>query len=218
MCGEGPTWEAGCPFCPGNEEAELEVMRVPADISWQVRVVANRYPALVKTAVLERDYHGLVRRISGVGYHEVTIESPTHNACYHARSARQHRTRLSSIRRPRLAGAARPTHRIHGIFTTTGVRRARRCATRGTRRIITMPMVPSDVHVHADTTRMHFDKAGVCAYCEMLEQERADRSRIVLESERFAAAFSPYAAFSPFICGSCPRRTPPPFSMSRRWR
>lgn len=196
MCGEGPTWEAGCPFCPGNEEAELEVMRVPADISWQVRVVANRYPALVKTAVLERDYHGLVRRISGVGYHEVTIESPTHNTCS-ALEAPDNMARVFQAFVDR-AWQVQLDPRIEYIqFFKNHGRQAGASLRHPHAQMIAMPMVPSDVRVRADTARMHFDEAGVCAYCEMLEQERADRSRIVLESEHFVA-FSPYAAFSPF--------------------
>src|SRR3954470_18630559 len=41
-----PAWVEHCPFCPGNEELELERLRLPAEGDWTVRVVRNRYPAL----------------------------------------------------------------------------------------------------------------------------------------------------------------------------
>ena len=41
-----PAWAERCPFCPGNEELDLERLRLPAEGDWTVRVVRNRYPAL----------------------------------------------------------------------------------------------------------------------------------------------------------------------------
>ena len=29
-CADAPSWDERCPFCPGNEEVDLEVMRVPS--------------------------------------------------------------------------------------------------------------------------------------------------------------------------------------------
>ncbi len=52
---EREAWHADCPFCPGNEEPELEQMRVPSRGPGEVRAVRNRYPALELTG--ERDHH-----------------------------------------------------------------------------------------------------------------------------------------------------------------
>ena len=41
-----PDYDPHCPFCPGNEEFDLEVARYPVNGAWQTRVVNNRYPAL----------------------------------------------------------------------------------------------------------------------------------------------------------------------------
>jgi UDPglucose--hexose-1-phosphate uridylyltransferase len=46
LTAERPEWQATCPFCPGNEESELEVLRVPDEGPWRVRVIRNKYPAL----------------------------------------------------------------------------------------------------------------------------------------------------------------------------
>jgi galactose-1-phosphate uridylyltransferase len=161
-----------------------------------VRIVGNRYPALAKTAVLEREYHGLVRRISGVGYHEVIVESPTHNTCA-ALETPACLTRVFQAFIDR-AWQVQLDPRIEYIqFFKNHGRQAGASLRHPHAQMMALPMVPSDVRVRADTARMHFDEVGGCAYCEMLEQERADGRRIVLESEHFVV-FSPYAAFSPF--------------------
>ena len=45
-CGDGPAWDAHCPFCPGNEEIDLEVLRIPQEGPWRERIGCNRTPAL----------------------------------------------------------------------------------------------------------------------------------------------------------------------------
>src|SRR3954453_908204 len=76
-----PAWAAHCPFCPGNEELDLERLRVPAEGEWQLRVGRNRYPALSETGERVRRFDGINPSISGVGYHEVVVESRWHNPC-----------------------------------------------------------------------------------------------------------------------------------------
>lgn len=196
MCGEGPTWDANCPFCPSNEEHDLEVARFPAEGPWQVRIVGNRYPALMRTATLEREYNGLVRRISGVGYHEVIAESPVHNTCAALESATG-LTRVFQAFIDRAWEVQRDPRIEYILFFKNHGRKAGASLRHPHAQMMALPMVPNDVRVRADTARAHFDEVGRCAFCEMLGQERTDGRRIVLESEHFIV-FSPYAAFSPF--------------------
>ena len=76
---------------------DLDVLRVPKEGPWRVRVVGNRYPALSVSGRLERQYIGLQRRISGVGYHEVIIESPRHNTCAALQSPQARHTALTNL-------------------------------------------------------------------------------------------------------------------------
>ena len=70
-----------CPFCPGNErKTPLELFRVPDGENWKIRVVSNKFPAL--SAIGEKTRHedgGLRRTVTGVGFHEVIIETPAHD-------------------------------------------------------------------------------------------------------------------------------------------
>jgi len=76
-------WEAACPFCPGNEpQTPPEVFRIPAPggSGWTVRVVPNKFGALSDEDAPQRRNEGpLFREMTGVGHHEVIIETPLHN-------------------------------------------------------------------------------------------------------------------------------------------
>ena len=56
-------YDKSCPFCPGNEELDLELERLPSKDSWQTRVVNNKYPALSKEGELVRTSNGVHRNI-----------------------------------------------------------------------------------------------------------------------------------------------------------
>ena len=75
-----------CPFCYGNEimtPPEIEAIRdngtYPNTPGWQVRVVANKFPALQIEGEIDRRGIGMYDISGGVGAHEVIIETPFHN-------------------------------------------------------------------------------------------------------------------------------------------
>src|SRR3954469_13633205 len=81
-----------CPFCPGNEsKTPPEILgyrssaaggpAAPKDSpGWRVRVVPNKFPALMIEGNLDRQADGMFDRMNGVGAHEVVIETPDHSA------------------------------------------------------------------------------------------------------------------------------------------
>ncbi len=124
-----PEWDESCPFCPGNEESDLEVLRLPQAGEWQVRVVNNRYPALAAVGDVERHFDGVHRNISGVGYHELLIHSRRHNACHATESPE-----LVGLAWRRFTNAALPSPRTRAsskssISRTTASPPACRCRT-----------------------------------------------------------------------------------------
>src|SRR5438105_3102125 len=77
-----------CAFCPGNEAKtprELLARRPhtgPAATrdapGWSLRVFPNRQPVLRIEGGLDASAHGLYDHMSGVGAHEVVVETPDH--------------------------------------------------------------------------------------------------------------------------------------------
>jgi len=75
-----PEFLETCPFCPGNEhKTPNEIMRIPDDGSWLVRVIPNKFPALLPEGERIRTNQGLKQSITGIGTHDIIIESPSHN-------------------------------------------------------------------------------------------------------------------------------------------
>lgn len=80
------TPSGSCPFCEGNEDKtppEIFALRAkgtkPNTPGWQVRVVANKFPALRIEGEPSPTRIGLFDMMSGVGVHEVIIENPAHD-------------------------------------------------------------------------------------------------------------------------------------------
>src|SRR5512143_4246219 len=69
-----PPQPAMCPFCPGHEDKTPREVYVagrppvsPANgPGWKVRVVPNRYPALMIEGDLEREASGIYDRMHGI--------------------------------------------------------------------------------------------------------------------------------------------------------
>src|SRR5262245_37030544 len=76
-----------CPFCNGNESEtphEVAAWRDPSTPvdgrGWHVRVVPNKFPALRGHGETDLRRDGIFDGMSGIGGHEVIIESPDHVA------------------------------------------------------------------------------------------------------------------------------------------
>src|SRR5271154_1737435 len=63
-------------FTPGEVYAIRKEKTKPNEPGWRVRVVPNRYPAMRVEGKLEAAPIGLYDRLTGIGAHEVIIETP----------------------------------------------------------------------------------------------------------------------------------------------
>ena len=191
-----PAWDESCPFCPGNEEMDLETMRMPERGEWQVRGVGNRYPALRTGGDRIRSYDGVDRNITAVGYHEVLVESPLHNACTPLQPSSELCMVFSAFQQ-RGIEIARDDRIEQVIYFKNHGSMAGSSMPHPHAQIMGLPIVPSDIRARISEARRYFDDTGDCVLCSMLAREQEDGRRIVVEGEH-ATAFVPYAAFSPF--------------------
>lgn len=199
-----PEWDARCPFCPGNEAASEEVTRWNGDDgAWRLRVVRNKYPALEPEGARARRGEGFFRSVSGVGFHEVVVESPTHNSCPALETPLTLQRTLTAFRER--GRAFREDHRIEHVtyFKNHGAR-AGTSMVHPHCQIIALPVVPHDIRARAVEARRYLDDNGDCVICAMVRAELQAQERLVAISERFVA-FIPYAAYSPFHIWIVPR-------------
>ena len=59
----------------------MEMLRWPAEGPWSLRALLNKYPALNSEGKRTRCFYGIHRCMTGVGRHEIIVESPIHNTC-----------------------------------------------------------------------------------------------------------------------------------------
>ncbi|TMA12210.1 MAG: hypothetical protein E6J89_05270 [Deltaproteobacteria bacterium] len=94
-----------CPFCEGNEGlTPPEIMAYRAAGSsrespgWTLRVVPNKFPALMIEGELDRRGEGVYDLMNGVGAHEVVVETPNHETNMGALSEKQYEEILWAYR------------------------------------------------------------------------------------------------------------------------
>lgn len=211
-----PEHDAGCPFCPGQEEPDLEVMRMPMNGGrpWHLRVVRNKYPALEPEGERVRVFDGVHRSMTGVGYHEVVVETRRHDRGPALQSLEEVRRTLRALQL-RGRGFVEDPRVEHVIYFKNHGPRAGTSLEHPHAQIIGLPVVPHQIRIRTEEARRFFDDTGRCVICQMMEDELDEGSRVVAKSETFVA-FIPYAAYSPFHMWILPRRHHSSFLSAKR--
>ena len=196
---------ANCPFCPGNEQmTPPESARIARDGKWQVRVTPNKFAALSSQGELVRNLDGLKRTVSGVGVHEVVVETPDHSKttallpqedvdliirCYKERY-------FAIIEDPRVEHVT--IFKNHGVGAGTSLEHPHS-------QIIATPIIPPDIRNRMEVGLRFYDEYGQCIFCKVMLEELAERTRIVHETAHFVS-FLPFASMTPFSLWIFPRR------------
>lgn len=193
-----PSHVDSCPFCVGNERMTGDEFLSMADAhgAWRVRSVKNLYSALSADGEVFRGGNSLHAHMTGIGLHEVVIESPDH-AMSPANMASDDRERLIDAYHRRFVafyGDPRVDYVVvfknHGVGAGTSLEHPHS-------QIVGTPVVPAQIRERLmDALRFRNDTGG-CLYCETLRQELDEGARVVLENRSFVA-FVPYAAMSPY--------------------
>ncbi len=203
-------FDPNCPFCPGNEELDLEVSRLPAAGSWQTRVVFNKYPALSREGDLIRTFDGVHRQIAGIGHHEIVVDHPRHNTTMALMTAEEIKLVLETFYER--GWSIRKDARVEQIiyFKNHG-EKAGASLKHPHSQIIGLPVVPTNIRHRTEEARRYFDDTGECVFCAMMREEIRDGVRLVSNSDHFVA-FVLYAASSPFHIWILPRQHSVSFS------
>ncbi len=208
---EQPEQSPNCPFCPGNEgmtPPEVAAYRdgdgPPDSPGWQVRAVPNRFPALQPEGELAvRDPYWFTSA-TGVGAHEVIIESPLHNASPATMDLDQV-TRALVLAGQRFGHLQRDRRLNYIAFFRNNGLAAGSSLSHPHTQIIATPITPTNVRLEIEEARRHYDDRMHCVYCETIEKERDAGVRVVLETEAFLV-FEPFASRWPFETWIIPKQ------------
>jgi UDPglucose--hexose-1-phosphate uridylyltransferase len=200
-----PRHRPDCPFCPGNEAKTPDaLLAFPAAGPWQTRVVANKFAALSHEQECCHVWTGKFLKVVGYGAAEVVIETPRHDVSPALLPPPLVAQILEAWRLRYLVLMDDPRHALITIFRNHGPK-AGTSLEHPHSQIIVSPVVPPNVRNQIDQAVRSFDTYGTCLFCTMLEEERNEGARIVLETQHFTA-FCPFASRSAFEVRIFPRR------------
>ena len=199
----GPSRGGFCPLCEGNENktpSEVFAIRKGNTLrntpGWQLRVVPNKFPALRLEGALRREDEGLYERITGIGTHEVVVETPCHDATLSDLSEDAVKNVLVAYRERIVDLGRDPRLRYIMVFKNHGAN-AGASLEHSHSQIIALPIIPKRVQEEMDGAKQYHDHTGHCVFCDILRQEHARGERIIVENEDMLA-IAPFASRFPF--------------------
>ncbi|MBU0574393.1 MAG: galactose-1-phosphate uridylyltransferase [Candidatus Margulisiibacteriota bacterium] len=205
------TDNAKCPFCEGNESktpAEIIAWRKPNTLpntpGWQVRIIPNKFPALGIEGEVNRRGIGIFDMMSGVGAHEVIIETPRHNESL-ADMTEADIDKVLWAYKHRIQDLQKDSRfRYILVFKNYG-KAAGASLEHPHSQLIATPITPRYVKLELSNSRAYFQEKERCIFCDLMRQELSSGERIVYENELFVA-FAPFASRFPFETWILPRR------------
>jgi UDPglucose--hexose-1-phosphate uridylyltransferase len=192
-----------CPLCPGQEAKtppEILAYRTPGSPrngpGWTVRVVPNKFPALMIEGGLAREGEGLYDKMNGVGAHEVIIEGADHKR----QLADLGESEIENVLwawRDRILDLKRDARfKYIMIFKNHGAA-AGASLDHTHSQLIALPIVPKNVAEEMKGALEYFNYKERCVYCDIVRQETNDGRRLVYENTDFVV-LEPFAPKFPF--------------------
>lgn len=185
-----------CSFCPGNEFMTTKaIYQDGEDGNWSIRVFPNMYPALCQNSD-EIDVNPLYPTIPGIGIHEVLVDTPNHNEIIHNFEI-GHLCDVLKVLKSRLNFMKeKESLKYIQIFKNCG-REAGASIRHSHWQILGVPILPLEQSLIFDNTYKYFQKNNRCVFCDIIENELKDRTRLIEENEKFIS-FVPFAAKNSF--------------------
>lgn len=206
-----PSPRGSCPFCYGNESLtppEIFAIREPGSVpngpGWRLRVVPNKFPALRVEGELEKSGEGLYDKMTGIGAHEIFIESPVHDLHLADMPVDQIENLLSAFayRMQDLKRDIRLKYLM--VFKNQGFR-AGATMEHSHSQLIATPIVPKNIKEELEGSLEYYRYKERCVFCDIIKQEIEDTRRLVVQNDRFVSIV-PFAARFPFETWILPQK------------
>ncbi|HHF97968.1 MAG TPA: galactose-1-phosphate uridylyltransferase [Candidatus Aerophobetes bacterium] len=202
----------GCPFCEGNETItppEIFSYRKngtkPDTPGWRIRVVPNKFPALRMESKLNKKEEGIYEMMSGVGAHEVIVETPKHIEDILVSSDLKVAEEVIKVYRQRMIELMKDARFEYVLVFKNKGKEAGASLNHSHSQIIATPVVPKRVEEELEGSRKYFNDKEKCVFCDMIRQEISMEERLLWEDEYFIS-FCPFASRFPYEMTILPKR------------
>lgn len=192
-----------CPLCPGNERmTPQEVFAVRGDGSspnqpgWKIRVVPNKFPALMIEGDQGKGAEGIYDRMNGIGAHEVILETPDHDKDMFDFDIKDVGNVIIAYRQRVVDLKQDARFKYVLIFKNHG-QEAGASLEHSHSQLIALPIVPKRVSEEMVGGYNYFRFRDRCVYCDIVDQELSGKERMVDENADFVSV-APYAPRFPF--------------------
>lgn len=199
-----------CAFCPGNESAtppEIIAYRdgnsKPNTPGWSLRVIPNKFPALLIEGNINRRGEGIYDRMNGIGAHEVIIETSNHSMDLSDLESDLFRDVIYAYQERMLDLEKDKRLRYVMIFKNFGAA-AGASLEHSHSQLIATPVIPKRVMEEMDGAKRYFEYRERCIFCDIVVQETKDRKRLISENNSFIL-ICPFAPRFPFETWILPR-------------
>ncbi len=226
-----PELDPKCPFCPGNEKMtppEIFALRQNGPdngLSWSIRVVPNKFPAVtsLNNAVsdfssgpgtaehpLSIDDSSMYWEAQAVGAHEVVIESRRHNGTLGTYSIDEMAIILNTVKQRYEVLYDSKHIKYVQVFRNWGPLGGA-SLTHPHFQIIGLPFVPPEFFGEMSRYNEYHSKTGRCIMCDYIERETEKDLRVAAKSREYIT-LCPFASKYSFETLIVPRKHSVSFS------
>lgn len=210
-----------CVFCAGSEAQtppEIYAFRNPGSPAngrgWWIRTIPNKFPALRIEGEIERHSTSVFSSISGIGCHEVIVESPDHDRPLALLPVSQVKEILEMYKFRLLDLSKDRRFKYIIIFENHGAE-AGASLEHPHSQLIATPMIPVHVATELRNADNFFtDMGGECIFDRIIADEVKEGKRIVFSNGSFVC-IAPYASKYPYEMLILPTRHMPRFTDMR---
>jgi len=142
--------------------------------------------------------------VSGIGAHEVIIETPNHQDTLTTLAPKQFEEVLWAYRH-RMLDLRKDTRLRYAMIFKNHGEAAGATLEHSHSQLIALPIVPHLVMEEMTGARDYYSYKERCIFCDIVRQEIQQGERVVLENAEFIVV-APFASFSPFEAWILPKR------------
>ena len=193
-----------CPFCMGNEGRtlpEIFALRPSGGGSngpgWTVRVIPSISPVLRIEGKLEHRAKGIYDLCTGIGAHEILVETPEHISSTARLTPEQISTVFEAAIRRITDLEKDPRFKYILFFKNYGPAAGEGRFRHSRSQLIALPVNPIRLKDKLQGARQYFEWKERCIFCDILRQETESQQRIAVETDHFIA-LAPFASRFPF--------------------